>query len=664
MDSSAQEKRTPFLPLLLVFILGAALYLPKVSDNIGWYNSGEFVAAAITADVVHAPGYPLFSRMNEAFLAMPFAAGPAYKLNLLSALIAVAAATMLMFLLLKAGIRVWPAITGTVLLLASRTYFDQAILVEVYCLEVLFIIFGLLVGMRLSDDDSSKGLAFAAGLSGAIGVGHRPTFVLYSLALLFFVNKRSKSLKEMSLLWFALGIGVGLIPSLDLYFRLQNPQRLLLDPMVGQGFFGFLRVFSGTVYSGGLFSLDIAEVWQRLLFFFKFIFTDASVLVLPAALLALFSKSGPLPLKKALVLIGMVNLLFVLNYNAFEAHSMLLPCLFALSALSAFTFNAVNNCRLRLAICLLVILSTLTGAWFRQEPTDGAAVAYSQRMLSYVPDKSVMLMSNDVEFRPYYYLRLTTNLRQDIAVQLVDDLSPQELRELERISSFRPVVGTLIHPADSLQSLVASFSMACEGYGYRILPPLQPLQNDKTGESAVVFGQSEIALKLEEAEKKYAPGEAIAYQLAFSGAKDDFSRLRVWAFLTDANNRVITRNGLLVGHDCHYPLSMVNRACLQQENADLTLKRSLIIPVDLPTGSYRLNFFFEKMGADEKQVDFNAQPENQNLFNLEGYLEVFRLNYGLTQRLTVPGQTAQKIVEKLPQGFVGHSPAMHSLEIR
>ncbi len=658
------EKNSARFAFVLIMILGALLYLLKVTDNIGWYNSGEFVAAAITKDVPHAPGYPLFSRLNELALSLPVDAGPALKLNLLSAIVGIAAAAMLLLVLIEAGISVWASLTAATLLLASRTFFEQAVLVEVYCLELLLIGAGFMVGLRLAQDRNSNGLAFAAGLVGALGVGHRPTFVLYALTLLFFISERRSSLKELSWRWFFAGIAAGLLPSLDLYFRLQSPDRLLLDPMVGQGFFGFMRVFSGTVYSGGLFSFGVYEVGQRLLYFFRFILSDSSLLVLPLAFVAILIKNGNVPFKKALLTTGMLNLVFVLNYNAFEAHSMLLPCIYSMTALTAFVFDGVKKESLRKAICVLVIVSASTGAWFSQSPVDRAATDYSLRMLENVPAQAMMLMSNDVEFRPYYYLRLTRGVRQDTGVQLVDAFAVQELAGLAAVIEKRPVVGTLIHPANALEALVASFSIACDGYTFRLLPANQPELSPTDYRDGVSFGAS--MLKIDSAieeNSRITAGSAIDYRINFSGKVADIRNLRFWAFLTDAENRVITRNGILVGHDCHDPVKFLNALCLDQPISGISVKRALVIPFDLLPGKYRLNFFLQKNPGQKILPDLGLQVQKVNLFNREGYLEVFRLNYGLTQRLPMQAVEAQSLIDSLPEGFIELPSFSRSLQI-
>ena len=642
-----------------IFTLLAAslLYFPDITDNIGWYNSGEFVAAALTLDVPHAPGYPLLTRLCNWFVNVPIDQGSAWKLNLLSAFTAIAALLAFAFLIRKVKVRSLAAIAATSMLMASQTFYDQAVSIEVYCLEVFFIILGLLAGILLAENSNSRKTAFFAGLIGAIGVGHRPTFVLYIPALLFFISVRSQPLKKLSFKWFAIGIFVGLIPSFDLFLRLQSNSRVLLDPMLGKGLGGFLRVFTGTVYQGGLFTLSFVEVLNRFIYFFRFIFLDSGPFILPLALIALFIKSGSEPLKKAFVFIGMLNLIFVLNYNAFEAHSMLLPAIMALCGLGAFTLNSIKNSRLYTFSCLLVIFLAFVHNFHDRRPPDTQPVDYCKRMFASVPANAMVLMSNDVEFRPYYYLRLTQNFRPDVGVQLVDAIESRELFQIDHLLRNEKISGvfsSLIYPADAAHKLVASFSLPAEGYAYRIsrkdLPEVLLKENEKNG--IIEIGDAKLFISDKPAFKgEFSPGESLTYSYSFSGRIEDFKNLRTLAFLSDKNGNKIYRHNLLVGHDCHFPVNFIGQPLIASKNQiSLNVNRSIIIPFDLKPGDYKLNFCFQIVKPDEVIAKKNSPVlEGVNLFNLNGFIEVFKLNYGLSQRKLLDKQMAESIEIKPAQ---------------
>ncbi|MGM0598256.1 MAG: protein O-mannosyl-transferase family [Candidatus Rifleibacteriota bacterium] len=637
---------------IFTLLATSVLYLPDITNNIGWYNSGEFVVAALTLDVPHAPGYPLLTRLGNWFVNLPIDQGPAWKMNLLSAFTAITALLAFAFLTARVKIRSLAAIAALSTLMASRTFYDQAVSIEVYCLEVFFIILGLLAGILLAENSNSNKTAFFAGLAGAIGVGHRPTFALYIPALLFFISVRTQPLKKLSIKWFSFGLFAGLIPSLDLFFRLQSNSRVLLDPMIGKGLFGFLRVFTGTVYQGGLFTFSFAEVLNRFLYFFRFIVFDSGPFILPLAMIALFIKSGYEPLKKAFVFIGMLNLIFVLNYNAFEAHSMLLPSIMALCGLAAFTLNSIKNSKLYIFSCLLVILLAFVNNLHERKPPDSEPVEYCKRMFSSIPSKAVVLMSNDVEFRPYYYLRLTQNFRPDVGVQLVDAIENKELRQIDSLLQRKAVSGvfsTLIYPEEAAAKLVASFSLPADGYSYRIARatfPQKLLKESKVHKKIEIKNSRLLLPKLSLIDSEVNPGEPLAYSYAFSGKVQDFKNLTIWAFLSDRDGNKIYRHNLLVGQDCHSPADFTAQPLLKAKNKiELMIKRSLIIPYDLEPGSYTLNIGFQLVESDSSQPN-NTQPEGVNLFNLNGFIEVFKLKYGLSQRNQVDKSFAENIQVK------------------
>ncbi|GAB4280055.1 MAG: hypothetical protein Kow0029_24410 [Candidatus Rifleibacteriota bacterium] len=630
--------------IFLFLLVGCFLYLPKVTDNIGWYNSGEFVAAAITLDVPHAPGYPLLTRLGNLFLQLPISKGPAYRLNLLSCLIGLWALALMIWLLQMSGMNILSAFTAAVFLLGSRTYFEQAISIEVYCLEVALIIAGLMVGIKLAEGSESRLIAFMTGLIGMIGVGHRPTFALYALTLLIFVKERHCKPVKFNFFWFFIGVLLGAIPTFDLYLRLQNPARVLLDPMVGRGFSGLIEVCTGTVYGGGLFVFKYDEVFARFLYFFRFLFDDCSVFILPLALTALILNKDEKPVLKALVIIGMVNLLFVLNYNAFEAHSMLLPCLFVLCSLAGFALDHISSVKIRYPVSIILILSSLVGAFYKQIPPDEQPIETCKNIFSEIEPGSLVLMSNDVEFRSYYYLRLVQSFRKDVTIQLVDQIDLDDLKRLAPVVETHKVFGTLVYPEDALARFVASFSVIPHGYGYKILPAGSKPESQGLNNLVATIDVASGCFAFDLPQKRnteFKRGTIIKYGYSYTGSVDTFVSCRVWAFLTSSDDSILYRNGLMIGHDCHLPSEFVSPASIAGETSlDLQLVRNLVIPFDIPAGNYKLNVFVEQNCT--KLSPF-PRVENVNLFNLAGFLEVFRLKYGLSNRSLIDKKLVNKI---------------------
>ncbi|HQG29720.1 MAG TPA: DUF2723 domain-containing protein, partial [Candidatus Ozemobacteraceae bacterium] len=232
---------------LIVFAAGLALYLPTLQPGIGWYNAPELVCAALTLDVPHSPGYPLFTRLASAAIALVPWGDPAWRVNLLSAVLGAAAAGAWTAWLAGWGIRRRIAACAGIWLLLVPTFWEQATSSEVYTLECFILASFMLIAQAAREGRVGFGKSLATGLLLAAGIGHRPTFALLAAGALFTLQGtglRSR-LDASSGAGIACGLLVGAIPTLDLFVRLQNENRILIDPMIGRGLDGFWRFFTG-----------------------------------------------------------------------------------------------------------------------------------------------------------------------------------------------------------------------------------------------------------------------------------------------------------------------------------------------------------------------------------------------------------------------------------
>ncbi len=635
-------KKTPYLlSALFVALIGIFLYLPQVSQTIGWYNSSEFVIAAMTLDVPHAPGYPLFTRLGN--LANSFFPGgsPAFRLNLLTAIVGVSGAALLTILLLNYGLSPWSAMLAGILLLSCATYRDQSILAEVYTLEICLIIAGLFIGLQLEKERFTPWCGFFAGLIGTLGVGHRPTFGLYALTLLFFVFASSEQKKARPDLnfWFsmALGMVLGLLPSFDLFLRLQNPARILLDPLTGQGIGGFFRIFTGTIYSGGFGVFDAGEILERFVAFIKMAAIEGSVWIIigpPALLMLKRLRTSALP--RAFMAIFAVNLIFVLNYNAFEAHTMLLPAIMSLIGLSVIVFDRIGPERLKLFATIAIASTSIFGLSLHRPDTDSPE-KFVKNAFADLPAGSMVLMSNDVEFRPYWFMRTNEGFRKDLAIQLVDKIETAELATLAPAVRAGKLYGSLVYPADGRHALTASYSIVADGYLHRVLSP--PLWNEIQPHNG---SDSRFLITPDFADFKWVggatdsanlprAGSALNYAYTFTGSSADFKNLAVVTVLVDSGGMPTGSHGLLTGHDLHFPAEFFCRTG-RPDYAAFKVFRSLVLPADLSPGHYRIMMLPFKASDKWPVKWFKQRPDNVSIFNSEGFLEVFALKYGLSCR--------------------------------
>ena len=640
--------------ILVTAAVGAFLYLPQIKESTGWYNSAEFSIAAATLDVPHAPGYPLFTRLGNLALRYLPGSTPAARINLLTALTAILGGSMLSVLLLLHGLSLPAALAGGIFLLCGVTYRDQAILAEVYALEICFIVAGLLCGLMLEKGHTGAGSGFACGLAGTLGVGHRPTFGLFALTLLLFIREAGRRQVKMPAgrFWAAMvaGMLVGFLPSYDLYLRLQNPARVLLDPLTGQGIDGFLQVFTGTVYSGGFMVFHPFELWQRLLEFLRLCAFENGIWLLigPAALLTLRPRTaGALP--AALAAILAINLTFVLNYNAFEAHTMLLPSFMALAGLAAIALDLIRSDKIKTMACVALISTAVFSLSLHPAENDDPEI-YMRKILGNLPAKAMVLMSNDAEFRPYWYLRIFKKFRPDLGVQLVDKFAAGELQALKPVAEAGMLYGSLVYPHDSFYQLTASYSIEPAGYLHRVIAKnnWEPLPSQQLPglDSAVSLNISEMAASTTAQVRIMTPGDSIAYSYSFTGKAAFLGNLAVVTTILDASGAPVSRNGLLLGHDIHLAGDYVCRQGTPEQGRFI-FNRSLVIPVDLAAGSYRVMLQAFQIREDENQPWYAAVPEGVTLFNHDGFNEIFRLKHGLSGRLLLPKMPASELFGSL-----------------
>ncbi len=265
-----------------VFGLALAVYLRTLAPSITWSNngadSGDLVAAAFTGGIPHPPGYPLYTLLAQALIALPIG-GIAYRVNLLSACSAAAAATVLF-----AVLRGWPAedqrwrvpIAAAIALFwaYSPLVWSQATIAEVYALNACLTIAALAglmlwAGVLLPEAEQARAIGqWIAASAIGLGLAHHPTILLLLPGGLVLLWGRT-GLKQV-LAALAVSIGIAVV------FYLMLPLRAWRDPPINWGDPRTLSdlwwVVSSQVYRVNLFNLPPdayagrLSAWARMLF--------------------------------------------------------------------------------------------------------------------------------------------------------------------------------------------------------------------------------------------------------------------------------------------------------------------------------------------------------------------------------------------------------------
>jgi hypothetical protein len=161
--------RHPDRLVVLALLLGSAgLYLATLCRTVFWYDSAEYVAAALTLGIPHPPGYPLYTLLAHLFTRLPLE--PAAAVNLMSACCSCLAVALAYLFLRGLGIARLAAAVGAGFLGASKLFWFHALIAEVYN-PALAVILGVLLLLQRGLARQRPRLLVAAGLAAGLGLG-------------------------------------------------------------------------------------------------------------------------------------------------------------------------------------------------------------------------------------------------------------------------------------------------------------------------------------------------------------------------------------------------------------------------------------------------------------------------------------------------------------
>ena len=324
--------RHPVVPGLLLGAVAFIVYVQTLLPGIGFIDSGELVSVVHSLGIAHPTGYPLFTLLGWVFSRLPIGPDEAYRLNMMAALFC-SASLVIFFLVarrLLAGLAerlgsreelIVPAAAGGMLFLAfSRTFWMQALAVEVYSLHMLLtaIVLVLVFGARARG--SHAGWVVAAYALGLSFTNHMTTVLLVPGVLYVYwtsMPSAKEVLRGLLRLFppFLLGLSV------YLYLPLRAsvpPEHNWGDPSNWERFFWHL---SGKQYRVWIFSSAEAAMKQLALFFRTIPgeFVVVGLLLALIGLVALWMKSRQIATATMLLFVVCVG--YAINYDISDIES-------------------------------------------------------------------------------------------------------------------------------------------------------------------------------------------------------------------------------------------------------------------------------------------------------------------------------------------------------
>lgn len=142
-----QLAKNDWLVAGLVFIASLVGYLLTLTPFICAGDSGELTTAIFNLGAAHPPGYPLYTMLGKVFTYIPVST-IAFRVNLLSAVVGALTIPLLYLFLVKIiraednSASIWMdralAAAGSLLFAFSGTMWSQAVIAEVYTLNIVF----------------------------------------------------------------------------------------------------------------------------------------------------------------------------------------------------------------------------------------------------------------------------------------------------------------------------------------------------------------------------------------------------------------------------------------------------------------------------------------------------------------------------------------------
>lgn len=177
--SATPPPRAPARDRLLaagVFLVVLGVYVATAPRTVTLEDDGFFILASWFGGTAHPPGYPLHTIVAWLFAHLPLGPVP-LRVHLASGVCGAAACAVLAWIARRLGIGRVAAFAGAVALGVSDAFWSQAIIAEVYALNVLLVFAALALCLEARRETGERRLGAAAFVAGLGCANHWQLFV-------------------------------------------------------------------------------------------------------------------------------------------------------------------------------------------------------------------------------------------------------------------------------------------------------------------------------------------------------------------------------------------------------------------------------------------------------------------------------------------------------
>ncbi len=186
LESAARRVRSPRTAGICILAGAFVFYCVTLAPTVIWGDSAAFAIQAADLDLSFgADSHPLFVLLGRLFSYLPLE--PAYSLNLLAAVTASLAVTVIYLVIFELTSSVAPAVFGAVSLMLSHAFWLHAVIAEVYDLNVLFVALIALVLLRWHKNPDRLSLVYLAAFLFGLGLTNHLVLILEVIGFVVFL---------------------------------------------------------------------------------------------------------------------------------------------------------------------------------------------------------------------------------------------------------------------------------------------------------------------------------------------------------------------------------------------------------------------------------------------------------------------------------------------
>ncbi len=271
-STDVNDKKIFWTLFIFVFIYYGINCPPRITVE----DSGDFIMGLSSLGIVHGPSFPLFTMLGFLFSKIPIGE-LGFRLALYSSLFGALGISLFYWLLRLLGITKTSAVLSALAVSLTSIFMGQSIIVEVYSLNIVFILLLYIFTLYTNNIPSKKNLFFMGLITASGLIHHYPLFILGSVGLLFVF--KWKQCNKNNLSWGILGFILGLVPFTYLLIQMTNQNleynfgKVANWEMLWKQF--LRKGYSGVDNAGGGLSDKLSlsyYIFKQLLLDFKLIF--------------------------------------------------------------------------------------------------------------------------------------------------------------------------------------------------------------------------------------------------------------------------------------------------------------------------------------------------------------------------------------------------------